>query len=415
MEVLKKELDHHLLIESSLEDFAESSGNPFHMLEKVSLFEKLIHEKEAKKIIEKFMKKIEPYRNRTQGSIDQEAKEDMKVFFIELIEEIDRKKIFFDEPFLSSFIEMGYLESTEAFFDQAENHDSTLNFTDLFQAVRNVWIMNSLQLMFDQEIKMTPSVFSYSMLYPYTDNFLDDPRISLSQKKKFNDRLLMVLEGTHLSDSSEGESKIFDMIYNIEMQYSRTDYPNVYKSLLMIQDAQVQSLSQNNPKKLSPNILLPISFYKGGASVLADGFLCKGDLTVDEMNFSFGYGAFLQLMDDLQDIESDREDNHWTIFSVKHQEEIYDNEITKLLCYIEKVLDKYKLHSPKEDSLKRIIKDCTRLMIMDVVGQNPNLVSQKLYKCLESHSKVRLSFFKEYHNKFSDWSSLLNQNTTSGE
>lgn len=415
MKALNKELDHHLLIETSLEDFAESSGNPFYSLEKVSLFEKLIHEKEAKKIIEKFMKKIEPYRNISQESVDQEVKEELRLYFLELIEDMDKKKIFFDEPFLSSFVEMGYLESTEAFFDQAQKHDPSLDFTDLFQAVRNVWIMNSLQLMFDQEIKMTPSVFSYSMLYPYTDNFLDDSRISLSQKKNFNDRFQLVLEGTHLHDSSENESKIFEMIYNIEMQYSRTDYPNVYKSLLMIQDAQVQSLSQNNPKRLSPNILLPISFYKGGSSVLADGFLCKGDLTEDEKNFSFGYGAFLQLMDDLQDIESDRAENHWTIFSVKYQEEIYDNEIIKLLCYIEKVLDKYRLYSPKEESLKRIIKDCTRLMIMDVVGQNPHLVSQKLYKCLESYSKVRLSFFKEYHNKFADWSSLWNQNTKSGE
>ena len=29
MDVYKEELDHRLLIETSLEDFAESSGNPF--------------------------------------------------------------------------------------------------------------------------------------------------------------------------------------------------------------------------------------------------------------------------------------------------------------------------------------------------------------------------------------------------
>ncbi|MFH5835311.1 hypothetical protein ACHAL6_04435 [Proteiniclasticum sp. C24MP] len=415
MDVWNEELDHRVLIETSLEDFAESSGNPFKDLEKVSLFEKLLHEKDAKKIIERFMKKIEPFRNLKNRSLTPQEKDGIRVLFLDLAEEMDSRKIFFDEPFLGSFIEMGYLESTESFFSEAERHDSTLEFTDLFQAVRNVWIMNSLQLMFAEKIRMTPSVFSYSMLYPYTDNFLDDPEISLSRKKAFNERLQKVLEGNGPSDASPEEAKIFQMIHNIELQYQRKDYPRVYKSLLMIQDAQVHSLSQNNPKKLSPNVLLPISFYKGGASVLADGFLCKGELTEIEMNFSFGYGAFLQLLDDLQDIECDRKDNHWTLFSIKHQEEIYDKEIVKLLCYIDKVLCKYRLYSPDEEMLKRIIRECTRLMIMDVVGQNPHLVSEKLYKSLESYSKVRLSFFKEYHEKFSDWSSLFTPTADSVE
>lgn len=407
MDVYKEEIDHRLLIETSLEDFAESSGNPFENLEKVSLFEKLVHEKDAKRILDRFMKKIEPFRNRVTDDMTQEDKEEIRFLFLELTEEMDKKKIFFDEPFLGSFIRKGYLESTESFFSKAQEHDSSLNFTDLFQAVRNVWIMNSLQLLFDMDVQMTSSIFSYSMLYPYTDNLLDDPDIRLSDKKAFNERLQLVLEGICPSDVSHEESKIFEMIHNIELQYERETHPNVHKSLLMIQDAQVLSLSQNNPRKLSPNILLPISFYKGGASVLADGFLCKGELSETEMHFSFGYGAFLQLLDDLQDIDCDRKDNHWNLFSIKHQEEIYDREIIKVLCYISKVLDKYTLYTPEEETLKRIIRECTRLMIMDVVGQNPHLVSEKLYKSLESHCRVRLSFFKEYHEKFSDWSSLF--------
>lgn len=401
----KEELDHRTLTERAMEDFASSTGNPFENLEKVSLFEKLVHEKDARKIIEKFMKKMEPLRSRKKD-LDESELEELRSSFLELAEEMDKKKIFFEEPFLGSFIEMGYLHATEAFFSMAQAHDSGLDFADLFQAVRNVWIMNSLQLLFSMKINMTPSIFSYSMLYPYTDNYLDDPEITPSEKKAFNNRLQQVLEGHPPDDVSKEESKIFDMIRNIESQYSRSDYPKVYKSLLMIQDAQVLSLSQNHPNKLSPGMLLPISFYKGGASVLADGYLCKGDLTEDEMNFSFGYGAFLQLLDDLQDIECDREDHHWTLFSIKHQEEIYDKEIMKLLCYIDTVLTKYTVQSPHEEKLKKIIRECTRLMIMDVVGQNPHLVSEKLYKYLEVHSRVRLSFFKEYHDRYEDWSAL---------
>ena len=166
----------------------------------------------------------------------QEEKEEIRFLFLELTEEMDTKKIFFDEPFLGSFIRKGYLESTESFFSKAQEHDSSLNFTDLFQAVRNVWIMNSLQLLFDMDVQMTSSIFSYSMLYPYTDNLLDDPDIRLSDKKAFNERLQLVLEGICPSDVSHKESKIFEMIHNIELQYERETFPNVYKSLLMIQD-----------------------------------------------------------------------------------------------------------------------------------------------------------------------------------
>lgn len=135
MDVFNEELDHRLLIETSLEDFAESSGNPFAGMEKVSLFEKLVHEKDAKRIIERFMKKIEPFRNRVTDDMTQEEKEEIRFLFLELTEEMDKKKIFFDEPFLGSFIRKGYLESTESFFSKAQEHDSSLNFTDLFQAV----------------------------------------------------------------------------------------------------------------------------------------------------------------------------------------------------------------------------------------------------------------------------------------
>lgn len=61
--------------------------------------------------------------------------------------------------------------------------------------------------------------------------------------------------------------------------------------------------------------------------------------------------------------------------------------------------------------LKRIIRDCTRMMIGEVIGRNPHLVSEKLYKNLESCSKVRLSFYKEFGEKFSEALSRWDKNT----
>lgn len=402
-------LDHGALLEKAMEDFAQSSCSPFAHTKKVSLLEKMVNEREARKIIEKSMKKLEPFRNERIETLSDEQKNEIRLLFTELAEEIDRKEIFFDEPFLSYFMQKGYLDSTDAFFMEARAHDPSLQFTDLFQAVRNVWIMNSLQLLFDLSIRMTPSIFSYSMLYPYTDNYLDDPQISKDEKRHFNTRLQMVLEGTLPRDVKTHEMKIFTMIQNIEREYPREEYPNIYKSLLLIQDAQVYSLSQGSQNRLSPNIIMPISFYKGGASVLADAYLCKGHLTQKEMEFAFGYGAFLQLMDDLQDMDADREAQHWTLFSVKNQEEIFDHEVTKLLCYITRVMDENTFGTPDEKMLKGIIKDCTRMMIGEVIGRHPHLVSEKLYKSIESCSKVRLSFYKEFGEKLSEALSTWDQ------
>lgn len=411
MIITDETLDHGTLLENALEDFAQSSCSPFAKAKKFSIIEKMVNEREARKLIEKSMKKLEPFREKSMDTLSEEDKSQIRILFMDLAEEMDRKKIFFDEPFLSYFMENGYLDSTDLFFSQAKAHDPSLEFTDLFQAVRNVWIMNSLQLLFDLPIRMTPSVFSYSMLYPYTDNYLDDPEVSAQEKRNFNTRLQMVLEGVIPENVTPEEQKIFAMISNIEKEYPRDEYNDIYRSLLLIQDAQVSSLSQGSQNRLSPNIIMPISFYKGGTSVLADAYLCKGHLSGKEMEFAFGYGAFLQLMDDLQDIESDRKAQHWTLFSVKNQEEIFDNEVSKLLCYIIKVIDKHTFGSPDEAMLKRIIRDCTRMMIGEVIGRNPHLVSEKLYKNLESCSKVRLSFYKEFGEKFSEALSRWDKNT----
>ena len=45
---------------------------------------------------------------------------------------------------------------------------------EIGQAMRNVWIMNISQVLLNVEVKFTNAIFAYSMLYPYTDNILDD-------------------------------------------------------------------------------------------------------------------------------------------------------------------------------------------------------------------------------------------------
>ncbi|MGB4589331.1 MAG: hypothetical protein WBI17_08875 [Clostridiaceae bacterium] len=396
MEINKPLNEYQNLLDETLADFMSSKDSPYLEMRKISYVEKILNEREIKKLSERLFRKLEPFKNLKSEHLNEEDKEAITQAFKEYILKLDQKKLFFDKPFLGYFMNMGYLESSNAFIENAKAHDPDLVVTDLFQAIRNVWIMNSLQLFFGIKVTMTPSIFSYSMLYPYTDNYLDDPMISNLDKRNFNTRFQMVLEGKTPEDVTPKEDKIFAMIRNIEGQYDRITNPEVYKSLLLIQDAQVSSMNQDADLKLIPDVILPLSFYKGGSSVLADSFLIKGNLNRNEMDFSFGYGSFLQLLDDFQDTEEDRSNHHWTIFSIKEKNERHDSEVDKLLSFIHRIMNKHTFHTENEILIKDVITECTIIMVMEVIGRNPHFVSEKLYKTLESYSKVRLSFYKEF-------------------
>jgi len=396
MEINKPLKEYQNLLDQTLADFVTSNESPYLQMKKISYVEKLFNEREIKRLSEKLFKKFEPFKNSKKEHLSEEQKEMITQAFKEYILKLDQKKLFFDKPFLGYFMDMGYLESTNAFIENAKAHDPELEVIDLFQAIRNVWIMNSLQLFFGIKVSMTPSIFSYSMLYPYTDNYLDDPTISKEDKRNFNSRFQMILEGKTPENITPKEDKIFDMIRNIEGQYDRIINPDVFKSLLLIQDAQVSSMNQDAETKIINDTILPLSFYKGGSSVLADSFLIKGSLNQDEMDFSFGYGSFLQLLDDFQDTQEDRSNHHWTLFSIKEENEIYDGEVDKLLSFIHRIMNKHKFHTENEILIKDVITECTIIMVMEVIGRNPHFVSNKLYKSLESYSKVRLSFYNEF-------------------
>ena len=110
------------------------------------------------------------------------------------------------------------------------------------QALRNVWIMNTLQLYLDHPVQYSPSIFAYSMIYPYTDNVVDDTSVALQDKGRLNAHLKGWLEGESGGPSlPEGASplrrtaeKVLGLIRMIEAQFAREEAPDVYRSLLAI-------------------------------------------------------------------------------------------------------------------------------------------------------------------------------------
>ncbi len=397
----------NVLLNHAINEYLDSDKFQ-HEIKKISLIKKIWNEREINKLSEKLINDLEPYRTKIQEGLNNTADlsspeiEEVKFIFTEFLIKADKRKLLFDRSFIKFFIEQGYLDAAEKFITTARKENPQLKDEEIFQALRNVWIMNSLQIYWGLPVEMTPSVYAYSMLYPYTDNFLDNPEYSREEKNKFNKRLYGVLNGEKLTPENFIEEKIFSLVNQIELQYCRDTYPEVYESLKLIQEAQTESMRQDGDKVLTYDSILPISFFKGGTSVLADAFLVKGNLTINEMHFAFTYGTFLQLLDDLQDAKVDKKDNHQTLFSTKRNNELIDNEVTRIILYIFKVNTANESDTKLMTLMKEVISSCTLIMIMDAVGRNPEIVSGELYRELESYSKVRLMYYKKFEDKIRD-------------
>jgi len=217
---------------------------------------------------------------------------------------------------LEAVYDARFVEATRRFIQAARDFDPELSLPSAYQALRNVWIMNSLQFDLGLAVEHTDAAFAYSMIYPYLDNLLDDAGTTETGKLAFVVRLRSWLEGSAASPASPGEEKLLSLVRLIERRFPRPAHPGVYESLLAIYNAQVRSLLQQR-RGAAPTAadILSISLEKGGTSVLADGYLVAGTLRAEDETFCFGFGTVLQLADDLQDVAEDSRSGHRTLFS----------------------------------------------------------------------------------------------------
>jgi hypothetical protein len=137
---------------------------------------------------------------------------------------------------------------TRDFARRSRDFNRRMEAASVAQALRNVWVMNMLQMFLGRKPLLSPSVFAYSMLYPYTDNYLDRPGISRKSKEAACKRLGLRLLGIPLEPLEPHEAAVFRLIVMIEDEFPRTEFPEVHESLLAIHAGQVHSLTQQRPK-----------------------------------------------------------------------------------------------------------------------------------------------------------------------
>jgi hypothetical protein len=279
----------------------------------------------------------------------------------------------------------------------------------IFQASRNVWSMNLMQLLFGLPGGIAGGLCLQHAL-PYTDNYLDDPRVSAAAKRRFIERFRLRLEGQPLKPENDNEQKIGVLVEFIESSFERKKYPQVYENLLALHSAQGRSLalmrSDTSPYEVDA---LGICFEKGGLSTLADAYLVAGELTEAQREFVFYYGCVTQLVDDLEDVQSDAQAGIKTVFSQTAGRWPLDRITNRALNFsLGMVADMHRFDAPGLEPL-RDVQISLRPLIIGSIGRLKQYYSKPYLHAVQAHFPFRFGYLYKQRKKLYRHRVSLNQ------
>ncbi len=317
---------------------------------------------------------------------------------ISLFARISTDALNLDDPYMEGLLRDGLSGIGSELARRARSLDPKVSMVDILQAARNAWTACGLQLLFGKELRLTPAIFAYSMLYPYSDNLLDDTRISRGAKVRFSERFRRRLEGDSLDPEEKREELIWQLIGMIESEYPRGQFPQVYASLLAIHAAQHESIMQ---MRRSENIdLVRLTFTKGGTSVLADAYLAAGNLAQPEARFAFNWGVVLQLGDDLQDLDSDHKRGSQTLFTQTVRSGPLDAITNRTFHFSRCVMAQMAGLPNAAEVLKQLVARSSRLLLIRNAANAPGAYTRSYLAELERYSPLGFDFLRNREHRF---------------
>jgi hypothetical protein len=301
-----------------------------------------------------------------------------------------------DDAQVDLLLNGGFSVLAENLARQARRITPSVSVADILQACRNAWTAGGLQLLLGKPMQLTPAIFGYSMIYPYTDNYLDDASVSREAKLAFSARFRLRLSGETLAPANPLEEVVWHLIALIEGQYSRSMYRQLYDSLLAIHRAQENSIRQLRWNKNGSEVdLLYLTFAKGGSSVLADAYLAGGSLSEAEAAFAFSWGVLLQLSDDLQDFEQDQRSGSLTLFSQAARRERLDGLTNRTFHFAERAMLLLDELPGISSTLADLLRRSSQSLLTRSAGSLPELYSKAYLAELETYSPLRFGFLNK--------------------
>jgi hypothetical protein len=283
----------------------------------------------------------------------------------------------------------------------ARRFDPNLSMPDIIQACRNAWTACGLQPLLGERVELTPSILGYSLLYPYTDNYLDRVDVTAEEKRRFSARFRRRLDGGILGVEDARETALWALVELIENQYPREAFPRVFDCLLAIHRAQGDSVAQlQSAVEWADSEVLRMSCAKGGTSVLADACLARGTLSEQESRFAFEWGVLLQLGDDLQDVHEDLQRGSVTLFSrAAALGTPLDSLAIQLLNFAERVGARMDELPCGSAAFKDLLRMSWRSLIVGAVADSHEFFSPGFLAEAERSSPFRFEFLRARRNR----------------
>ncbi len=318
------------------------------------------------------------------------------------------------EPAAVNLLTNDFLPAGTKLAQWSKRFDASLSTADIMQACRNAWTACGLQALLGERIGITPAILGYSLLYPYSDNFLDRADVSREAKLRFSERFRTRLRGEELGAADERETALWALVKLIEEQYPRADFPDVFACLLAIHRAQEESIVQlRNGKDRTSADVSKISCAKGGSSVLADACMARGWMSEEESRFSFAWGVLLQLGDDLQDLHEDMQRGSVTLFTqAVAMGTPLDGLVVQLLNFSDRVANQMDELNEGTETLKKLMRMSWRSLIIGAVANAHEYCSPAFLVEAERSSPFRFEFLRSRHERLTSkqglYSSLFN-------
>lgn len=253
----------------------------------------------------------------------------------------------------------------KSFLRHARQFAPELSMEDIGQAIRNYIVYTMFNELHQNNPGFNPANFGYSMLYPFTDNYIDNEARTSQEKTTYNQMIRDKIQGKEVNPANLHHRKTCELLQMINDNTPEERAKEAAVLLLMMLDAQQNSLrQQSRSAPLSMEERLDISLLKGGISVLIDRFFVNKELTQDDIRFYLGFGFFLQLADDLQDIGEDSRLGYQTLFTVDLSFEQEERLVNQLFHYISQITADY--HSENEGFKQFVLTNCYMLLLISV-------------------------------------------------
>ena len=285
-----------------------------------------------------------------------------------------------------------FYEELMVFLKEVRHFSPELRFDEIGQAIRNYIVYAMFKVIHLVPSGFNNAGFGYSMLYPFTDNYIDGTKPSSAEKQEYNQLIRDKLLGNEVQPRCGHHRKTCDLLQAIASDYPREKDDRIYHLLLMMLEAQEESLRQQNQQIiLSEEERLNISLFKGGVSVLVDRFLVNKELTPADLHFYLGFGFFLQLADDLQDIKEDSKKGHQTLFTVDLSAEQEQKLVNKLLHFLNRIMDTY---SAENDTFKDFVRASSNQLIYTSLCGSKEFFSQEYQQEIEKYLPISYAYLE---------------------